>query len=272
VNAHALRATCQARDIKAAFPSEPQIKHVLGLWGGVGIAPGGFEGNYELWNGSSTLGTACYLYTTDATSSAWGPPKNYHDAMAIAPYFDNGPAYYEASHTGAGSFTFDSLLYATNKPQAITNFVNSAVANSNLGEGLAGWVTAQSQYAAQCGTGQYVVHYEGGPNWEYRVGQPLSCREGFERNIATADEAALLKDVYNSSQLATAMTNYFNTVSATVKSAMPGLYLSVSPGQRWAYAWPDSYAVGGVSTGTEGGGLTANPTWAALTTRNATVT
>ena len=95
--------------------------------GGAGCNPSDGAGNYGMWNGSTTVGKPGYLYTNDSVASGWGPPKNFHDAVAIAPYYEPGPTYSNGS--GSGSFTDDSAMYAgttpyssPNQTQALTNF------------------------------------------------------------------------------------------------------------------------------------------------------
>ena len=266
---HMLRSTAMMRDIKAAYPTEPRIKLVMGMWGSQGMSSGDFAGNYETWNGNATSGGPGNWYTTDAVvpgviSNGWGPPKNYHDAVAIAPYCEAGAVYFNG--TGTGSFTDDSAMYngtapyagAPNQAQALTNYINKTVSDGS-GSSINAWLTTQDQYIAQMGTGQYVVHYEGGPDWTTVTGQSL-----YSHTITAAD-TVFLTATYRCSQLGTALVNYFNSVCAKQKSALPAIYLSVNSGQRWSFGAPDSYG----TTSTEGGALTTNPAWMALNTRNA---
>ena len=267
-DAHALRATAMARDIRAAYPAETRIKLIMGMWAAKGCQPGADGGNYGLWNGSSTPGTDGYLYTNDSVASAWGPPKNYFDGLAIAPYFEPGVAsYYEA--TGTGSFVDDSAMYAGTSPysspnqaQAVTNFINKAKNDPTGGPSLSQLVSIYDQFVGQVSASQFVTNYEGGPNWMAIKNNLLS-----DNHTITAADEAFLVNTYRSAQLGTALTDFFNTVCAKPRSAMPSIYLSVNAGYRWTLGAPDSYG----TTSIEGGSLTTNPAWVALNSRNASV-
>ena len=110
------------------------------------------------------------------------------------------------------------------------------------------WPGIQDQFIGQMGTGQYVLQYEGGPNW-FTSGGSLAGHP-----ITPADTTFLIA-TYRCSQLGTALVNYFNIVSARPKSAMPAIYLSVNVGYHWTLGAPDSYG----TTSIEGGSLTTNP-------------
>lgn len=273
-DAYALRATCMARDIKLAYPLEAQIVLVMGL-SATGMTHGDFFGNYASWNGSSTPGDTGNYYTTDTAvvSGSWGAPKTWFNACAFAPYFEPGPTYYDG--TGTGSFNDDSAMYAgtapygsPNQAQAITNFINAGISSVDSTVALNDHLVMQDQYIANMGTGQYVIQYEGGPNWDPTIGAHVNDPPGYT-HLVTAANSTLMNAAYRSAQLGTAMTNYMNSMCAKSKSAMPAIYLSVNAGQRWSFATPDSYAVG---SSVEGSNLTSNPAWTALNTRNSTVT
>lgn len=276
-DAHALRATAMARDIKLAYPSEAQIKIIMGMWGAPGMFAGDFAGNYETWNGNSTPAATGNWYTTDSAvvAGSWGAPKNWFDGVALAPYFNAGTTYYDA--LGAGGFADDSAMYngtgaysgAANQSQAITNFINATITATDASHSLNSWLPIQDTFISCMGTGQYVVHYEGGPDWDPRAGAYANDPPGYTRGTFTADDEAFLLATYRSAQLGTALVNYFNSVSAKSKSAMPAIYLTINAGQRWSIGYPDSYATG---SSVEGSNLTSSPVWTALNARNASVT
>jgi hypothetical protein len=267
-DAHALRSTAMARDIKAAFPSEARIKIVFGMHAASGMTAGDISGNHGAWNGSSTPGTVGYNYNTDSVvvAGSWGPPKNWHDAVAPAPYFEAGPTYYAGS--GAGTLTDDSHMYAgtgpyagaPNQTQALTNFVN-AMATATDGLSLTDHLARHTQFTAQMGAGQYVVQYEGAGNWSTTPGTNL-----YGHSLTAADEQLMIA-AYRCAQMGTTLVNYFNTICAMPKTAMPSIFLSVNVGYRWSFGAPDSYGL----TSTEGGVLTTCPAWVAVNARNNSV-
>lgn len=352
---HMLKATAMARDIKAAYPSESQIKILMGMFAAGGMTAGGTFANYYSWNGNSTAGDTGNYYTTDTAyvlANSLGPPKNYFDGIAIAPYFD-APGSYWIARSGTGTFVDDSAMYnginnsgaasytatisgttmtvtaistnsvlnifdsvtgsgvtsgttitsfgsgqggtgtynlstsstvvspatmtgpahgggnytsAANQSQALSNFVTKTVTDTV--EGLAYYASIHSQFTANMGDGQFVCQYEGGPNWTTLTG---ALANGVYPNFhqVTVTDTPFLVASYHYAGLGTGIVNYMNTICAQANTALPALFLSVNSGYRWTFSAPDSYDVG---SSVEGSGLSNNPAWTAVSTRNASVT
>jgi len=185
--------------------------------------------------------------------------------------------------TGAGG----NYIGAANQSQALTNFVNSVVDPAGVFLGVGKGETcnnyaitiipAMSASLAANAPGKVALSYEGGTDWPTQSGY-LAPANGYRLTYA---DAIMSIAAINSSQWATAQTNFFNTVAGFSNVFMPSIYTWIGsnieisfsdpapiPQQRWCYTSPDSYAnISG--TPTEGAGLTVNsPVWIAMSARN----
>jgi len=276
----ALRSTCMVRDIKAAIGVHPRIKFTLGAQGFIG---------YTAANLNRSVGSTAYLTDTLVTTGSWGTPISNHDAMNHGQYFDtcvDSNFAYNGPSKATGHFWDDSAMYngedntangggnysgAANPTQAITNFVNQVVTGvasqstndyTNPANPTAG---RDSSFAsAMAALGKASIHYEGAQDW--------SCYPGagdWGSITLTTNQATFKRAVINSTQWATALTNYFTATQLVINSYLPAAYYITggSSGvlnQRWAFSTPDTYG----QSGTEGGGLAANPAWVAMGNRN----
>lgn len=278
VDWHAFQSSVMMHAIKAGSFGGNPIKCVLGGWAIASTTPLGFGSGYELINGNSSLNGTIdqspgYSYTTDpyVIANSLGIPMNNHDVFAIAPYNDPPDTYF--SSTGTGTFTDDSAMYAGTSPysspnqtQAITNFVNQMLGTPPLAGALATTfycdATGAGQmtnYANLCkAVGKVAINYEGGTDWNVQAGGSQAGHS------FTSADSIFATAVVNSSQWATAQVGYFNRIAAIPGAAMPSIYTFIGFGsQRWSYCNPDSFLAS-----VEGAALTANPTWAAMGTRN----
>jgi hypothetical protein len=283
----ALRSTCMVRDIKAALGDNPRVKFTLGAQGFIG---------YSAANQSRAEGTTAYLTDTLVTSGSWGTPISNHDAMNHGQYFDaavsNGQGYMGPGK-GTGTFWDDAAMYngqdntangggnysgAADQTQAMTNFVNQIVTGvgtqstndyTNPSSPTAG--RDHSFASAMAGFGKASIHYEGAQDWRC-VPYSVEARNDWDSIQLTTAQANFKRAVINSSQWATALVNYFNATQLVTNSYLPAAYYITNNrdgsgavlDQRWAFSTPDTYG----QSGTEGGGLAANPAWVAMGNRN----
>ncbi|HEY6020167.1 MAG TPA: hypothetical protein VIY48_09780, partial [Candidatus Paceibacterota bacterium] len=223
-------------------------------------------------------------YTNDVlvTGGGWGRPIDNHDGVCPATYFDPPDIYYQTT-AGTGTFTDDSAMFngldnsgngggnytgAANPTQAITNFVAKVVDAGNVfgSESTTRYATVlMPQFASTIPPGKFVINYEGGTDWQTQAGNVTGGG-----HTLTAGDSAFSIAVINSSQWATAQTNFFNAVNAISGCFMPSIYIHVGATgtERWAYCNPDTYATI-AGTPTEGAALTVNsPVWIAMGNRN----
>lgn len=272
-----LRSTGIARDIKQTFPTESQVHTV------VSGQPNAFfgaqqTGPYTMLYGCTysgcSAGAGGYYYSTDSTvvSEGWGLPINWLDGTDIAPYFDPALTYIQTT-TGTGTLTDDSAMFngtnntsngggnytgAANPTQAVTNFVAAIAPNFTTYETnittVSGWMPS----------GKFYFGYEGAADW------PTLAGSNYQGHILTSGDQAFLIGASISTQWGTALTNFWNTISALPHVALPGAYTYAAANvgdYRWVYAAPDTYAnVSG--TPTEGQALLNNGAWAAMSARN----
>ena len=260
-----------------------RTKHIMGLWGGVGMSSGGdFGGNYARAFGGNVRTTPIFLgdfYTNDTTvtSGGWGTPISNLHGMAAAPYLDPASSYTDTS-TGTGTFTDDSAMFsgtdnsangggnytgAANSSQAITNFVNSVRNSCSPGSGALSFLYSSATNSiaplAQFSSymtpiGKAICNYEGGNDWAAGLNQRLGGH-----TLTQADNTFSIA-VINSSQYGTLQSTFFDMFCALSSQCfMPSMYTwigagtSSNPEQRWAQSSPDAYG----ATSSEGGGLTA---------------
>jgi hypothetical protein len=280
-----LRSTCMVRDIKAsALGSHPRVKYTLGAQGFTG-----YNALTGLVNKQRAEGTTAYLTDSDVVAGSWGTPISNHDAMNHGQYIDVavlGNETYMGPGKGTGTFWDDAAMYsgqdnsgngggnysgAADQTQAITNFVTQAVTGvatqstndyTNPADPTAG--RDYSFANAMAGFGKASIHYEGAQDWWCVAGAA-----DYASITLTTEQAAFKRAVINSSQWATALTNYFDATELVSNSYLPAAYYITNGSQgvldqRWAFSTPDTYG----QSGTEGGGLAANPAWIAMGNRN----
>ena len=139
---HMLRSTAMMRDIKAAYPTEPRIKLVMGMWG-LEMVPGSGTGNYETWNGNATPGATGNYYSTDNYSERGGCPKTSTTRQQLHPAWM--PVLLTTPAVGQSSAD-DSAMYngtapyagAPNQTQALTNYINAVKTAVGRGKGSIG--------------------------------------------------------------------------------------------------------------------------------------
>jgi hypothetical protein len=264
VDMYILRSTIVMRAITAQFGLS-RIKRVLSGQGIIGFGVGSL--NEARANGSATPGHAGNYYQTDALASGFGTPISNHDCFATATYFDGDSTYY------GSQFATDSSTYAlggtTNQNTAIASFVADIVSGSGqsvnryLDNSLTGLTATYA--AAMAALGKKAINYEGGPDWQSKVGDSLQA----VHTITSADRTFILA-VVASTQWRDAQVDYFNRTSQLAGSAMPSIYTYIGSAtdQRWAYCTPDSSG----GTATEGQGLLNSAVWVGMGARNQALT
>jgi hypothetical protein len=275
------------RDIKTALGTSPRVKFTLGAQGYIG---------YSAHNSLRAAGTTAYLTDALVTSGSWGTPISNHDAMNHGQYFDvavDSNFAYMGPGKGTGTFWDDAAMYngqdntangggnysgAANTTQAITNFVAKAVSGvgnqstNDYTNPAAPTAGLDYQFAnAMTGYGKASIHYEGAQDW-HCVPYSVDNQSDWGGVHLTTAQADFKRAVINSSQWSTALVGYFTATELVANSYLPATYYITNNrdgsgavlDQRWAYSTPDTYG----QSGTEGGGLAANPAWIAIGNRN----
>jgi hypothetical protein len=239
---HTVRAMQMVKELKAAYPSHPQLKYVMAGQGSTGYA----SGNATRISGNANV-------DGDAWNTWGGDPITHVDAWAVASYFsaDNAQA--------SSFFDVNGATLAAAYAAATTDKEREAICKQyidgymGIGAGLAGTGISFSQkyyldkwdvyITPVAAAGKFVMNYEGG--WDQTV------------NTYTAEINAFLVACKRSFAHAAATQYYLKQINAKANAYFPSDYIILD--YRWGHGVrPTLPAVGlvnGYLNGVENAGL-----------------
>lgn len=261
---YCLLAGLVIKDLKAAFPGDPQILYTIGGWAGF---PGGAPQIFENIGG----------YQSDVRNTWQTPVIDQADGMNIAPYVNaNDPTnLYQTYATGwaaAAGNPAAQAVFVTNYVTLLTgtDAADTATSINWYLKNHGGTIAVINTHLANVGAhGKKLFCYEGAADWPSTVNRGL-----------TTDQAGFLIAVRSSPQWAAAWISFVQQYEAA-GGTLPSVYTTVGldgdaeagntpitssvQGNRWSYNGSsyDTYGADHVE------GSAFDATWAAMTLFNA---